>query len=134
MTDDHDGDELMTTAEISRVFRVNPKTVLRWRKEGVLQGIKPGGRFRFWRSDVERLLELDEDDGAVLFLLWSNRHNAWYRSHKLGFTSNVDEAGRYTQGQATRIVVESAMCMDRTQVTCMVAAPLAPARAQPRAA
>jgi len=57
-----------------------------------------------------------------MFLLWSNKHQQWWRPHSRGYTPNRAEAGRYTQPHAVHYVVASAMCGIREQVTCMVAA------------
>lgn len=49
--------ELLTPAEVARMFRVDPKTVTRWARAGRLPCIKTlGGHRRFRRSDVERAL------------------------------------------------------------------------------
>lgn len=45
--------ELMTPAEVAKVFRVDPKTVTRWANKGKLPFIKTlGGHRRFARADV----------------------------------------------------------------------------------
>ena len=47
---------LLTPAEVAARFRVDPKTVTRWAKDGRLPCIRTlGGHRRFWRSDVDRL-------------------------------------------------------------------------------
>lgn len=49
---------LMTPGEVAAKFRVNPKTVTRWAKEGRLSSIKtPGGHRRFFEEEVRDLLE-----------------------------------------------------------------------------
>jgi len=51
-----DNDPLMTSAEVSALFRVNPTTVTRWALAERLPSIRtPGGRLRFRRSVVEAL-------------------------------------------------------------------------------
>jgi hypothetical protein len=60
---------------------------------------------------------------GIAYLLWSINHNAYWRPNSAGYTHNVDEAGRYSEAEATRKVIASAQCGIRTQVTCMVAAP-----------
>jgi len=53
-----DGDELLTPAEVARLFRVNPKTVTRWARAGKIQAIRTlGGHRRFRASDVRSFLE-----------------------------------------------------------------------------
>lgn len=51
-------DELLTPAEVARLFRVNPKTVTRWARAGKIQAIRTlGGHRRFRSSDIRRFLE-----------------------------------------------------------------------------
>ena len=48
--------EFMTPAEVAKVFRVDPKTIARWAKEGKIASARtPGGHRRFRRDDVLRL-------------------------------------------------------------------------------
>lgn len=53
---------LMTPAEVAAAFRVDPKTVTRWANRGLLPCIRTiGGRHRrYWRSDVEAMLNRTE--------------------------------------------------------------------------
>lgn len=54
--DDSD-DELLTPAEVAKMFGVDPKTVTRWAKAGKLSAIRTlGGHRRYRASDVRRLL------------------------------------------------------------------------------
>ena len=49
--------DLMTPAEVARAFQVDPKTVTRWADSRKLTSCRtPGGHRRFWRSEVEALL------------------------------------------------------------------------------
>ena len=52
-------DELMTTAEVARAFRVDPKTVGTWAKAGRLGEVfrTPGGHNRYRRAEVEKRLQ-----------------------------------------------------------------------------
>lgn len=59
----------------------------------------------------------------IVYLLWSNKHNAWWRSGGWGYTDRVEEAGRFSEDQATRSIVQSAQSGNLAAVTCMVAAP-----------
>jgi len=50
-------DRLLTSAEVAAIFRVNPKTVIRWEKSGRLESIHtPGGKPRFSEKQVLELL------------------------------------------------------------------------------
>jgi hypothetical protein len=60
---------------------------------------------------------------VIHYLLWSNKHTAWWRPDGRGYTDDIAQAGAYTQEQAVRHVVQSSYCQDRNQVTLMVAAP-----------
>jgi excisionase family DNA binding protein len=55
-------DELLTPAEVGRIFRVNPKTVTRWAIAGKITAVRtPGGHRRFYRSEIRRAIELSID-------------------------------------------------------------------------
>jgi len=59
-------DELLTPAEVGRMFRVDPKTVTRWAVAGRLRSIKtPGGHRRFVANEVRALLELADTPEPV---------------------------------------------------------------------
>jgi excisionase family DNA binding protein len=68
MSDDLiDGDdELMTTAEVAALFRVDRRTPSKWAQAGRIRSIRtPGGKVRrYRRSDIEKLLREDETDGT----------------------------------------------------------------------
>ena len=54
-------DPLLTSGEVARIMKVDPKTVSRWAADGKLVGTRtPGGHRRFRTSEIRRLLE----DGA----------------------------------------------------------------------
>lgn len=50
--------DLLTPTEVARIFRVDPKTVTRWNRDGRLVAIRTlGGHRRFRWADVKALLE-----------------------------------------------------------------------------
>jgi excisionase family DNA binding protein len=52
-----DDEELMTPKEAGGLFRVDPKTTVRWAKRGKLRYIRTlGGHHRFYASQVRALL------------------------------------------------------------------------------
>ena len=59
----------------------------------------------------------------IVYLLWSNKHQAWWRPSDRGYTEDIDEAGLYSRIEAIERVARSADCGILAQVTCMVAAP-----------
>lgn len=49
--------ELLTPEEVSRLFRVDPRTVARWAKQRKLRAIRTlGGHRRFFAAEVNALL------------------------------------------------------------------------------
>ena len=62
MTDNHQGntlvpETLLTTSEVSALFRVDSKTVVRWVLTGNLDAIRtPGGQYRFREAYIGSLL------------------------------------------------------------------------------
>ncbi|MBB2987873.1 BldC family transcriptional regulator [Terracoccus luteus] len=52
-----DAPRLLTPGEVARIFRVDPKTVSRWAKEGRLTELRTlGGHRRFYDHEVRALL------------------------------------------------------------------------------
>jgi excisionase family DNA binding protein len=52
-----DAETLMTPGEVAAAFRVDPKTVTRWAKDGKLGSIRtPGGHRRYRAAEVRALL------------------------------------------------------------------------------
>ncbi|GAA0979099.1 hypothetical protein GCM10009551_018430 [Nocardiopsis tropica] len=50
-------DALLTPAEVARLFRVDPKTVTRWEKDGRLASVKTlGGHRRYPQTQINTLL------------------------------------------------------------------------------
>ena len=40
----------------------------------------------------------------MMYLIWSNEHNGWWRPKQCGYTNHRELAGRYTLEEATEIV------------------------------
>lgn len=58
MTVTTEDEELLTPAEVAKLFRVDPKTVTRWAKSGKLSSIRTlGGHRRYRASEVRGLLD-----------------------------------------------------------------------------
>ncbi len=56
MEDKKTSKELLTPAEVAEIFRVSPKTVSRWAKEGKISSVTTlGGHRRFYSEEVSRL-------------------------------------------------------------------------------
>lgn len=52
-----------TPGEVARLFRVDPKTVTRWAKDGKLSAITtPGGHRRFRWSAIQAFLAAGDDE------------------------------------------------------------------------
>ena len=52
-----DAEPLLTPAEVAALFRVDPKTVTRWAKQGKLTSIRTlGGHRRYKETEVRALL------------------------------------------------------------------------------
>lgn len=50
-------DALLTPSEVAKLFRVDPKTVTRWAKAGLLPSIRTlGGHRRYRKSVIDALL------------------------------------------------------------------------------
>jgi excisionase family DNA binding protein len=53
-----DDDELLTPGEVALIFKVDPKTVGRWARSGLVPSVfTPGGHCRFRRSVITELLD-----------------------------------------------------------------------------
>lgn len=53
--------EFLTPAEVAQIFRVDPKTVTRWAKQGKLASVRTvGGHRRYRRAEVMALLDGSE--------------------------------------------------------------------------
>ncbi len=54
-------EQLLTPAEVARMFRVSPKTVTRWSRAGKIRAVRTlGGHRRFYRAEIERAIEAGE--------------------------------------------------------------------------
>lgn len=60
-----DDDPLLTPSEVAALFRVDPKTVTRWAKEGKLEHVRTlGGHRRYRERQVRKLLQVVVGEGA----------------------------------------------------------------------
>jgi len=54
---------LLSAQQVKEIFGIHRNTLLKWEKEGLLRPVKtPGGRRRYRRRDIERLLGICEED------------------------------------------------------------------------
>jgi excisionase family DNA binding protein len=61
MSDSDTATDLLTPAEVGRLFRVSPKTVTRWARTGRISALKTmGGHRRFRRAEIEAVLRDSE--------------------------------------------------------------------------
>ncbi|MCW2878002.1 MAG: hypothetical protein JWQ95_2102, partial [Sphaerisporangium sp.] len=57
--------DILTPAEVGRIFRVDPKTVTRWAKAGKLTWFRTlGNQRRYYKSEVDTLLN-GQDHGVT---------------------------------------------------------------------
>lgn len=60
----------------------------------------------------------------IVYHLWSNKHQMWWRADDRGYSADQAEAGEYTEAEAIERVLRSADCGKLSGVTSMVAAPV----------
>jgi len=53
-----------TPEEVAGILKVNPKTVLRWIREGKLKAVKAGRLWRVREEDLEAFLSPEEEAGG----------------------------------------------------------------------
>jgi excisionase family DNA binding protein len=62
--EDNGEPKLLTTAEVAKIFRVAPSTVVGWTKKGLLPYTRtPSGRLRIYRYGIEHVMRLEHRDG-----------------------------------------------------------------------
>ncbi|GAA0988601.1 hypothetical protein GCM10009551_043900 [Nocardiopsis tropica] len=60
-------DDLLTPGEVARLFRVDPKTVTRWEKNGRLASVKTlGGHRRYPRAQITHVLHAGTGSSEVV--------------------------------------------------------------------
>jgi hypothetical protein len=47
------------------------------------------------------------DSNEEIYLIWSNEHRAWWKPGRMGYTTGLRGAGRYTRQQAIAICREA---------------------------
>jgi len=61
-------EKMMTCAEVAEKLNVNPQTVRRWARDGVLACSRPinrgSGRYHFKKEDVEKYINRSRVDSA----------------------------------------------------------------------
>lgn len=58
-------DRLMSSGDVAKMFRVDPKTVTRWAKQGKIKSVKtPGGHRRYFESDIMSLFKQSENTSS----------------------------------------------------------------------
>jgi len=64
---------LLSAQQVKEVFGIHRNTLLKWEKEGLLRPVKtPGGRRRYRKRDIERLLGIcEENDGKADVILYA---------------------------------------------------------------
>jgi hypothetical protein len=60
------------------------------------------------------------NDEGPPYLLWSNKHQKWWKPGGFGYTTSREEAGRFDREGAVHFVVQSADHGKVDSVTCMV--------------
>jgi len=60
---------------------------------------------------------------GLVYLMWSNKYGQWWLHNAWGYTQDIDKAGRFTEAEATKYTMQSALSGDRTKVSYPVAAP-----------
>lgn len=56
--------QLLTPSEVAKIFRVDPKTVSRWAKAGLIHSIRtPGGHHRFYLHEIRAFFNRSADHG-----------------------------------------------------------------------
>lgn len=44
----------------------------------------------------------------IIYLIWSNKHDAWWKPDERGYTTDQTNAGRYAARDAQRIAIQAA--------------------------
>lgn len=59
----NEAEPLLKPSEVAALFRVDPKTVTRWAREGRLAAIRTaGGHRRYRESDIKKMMRPEEPD------------------------------------------------------------------------
>lgn len=60
-------EDLLTPGEVAHLLRVDPETVLRWKKDGKLSSVRtPGGHRRYPKGRISELLDAEPATGEVV--------------------------------------------------------------------
>ncbi|MCE5321308.1 MAG: helix-turn-helix domain-containing protein [Bacteroidales bacterium] len=53
---ENSSDTLFTTEQVCKILSVDPSTLWRWNKRGYLTSVRVGGLNRYFKSDIDRIL------------------------------------------------------------------------------
>lgn len=56
----------------------------------------------------------------LLYKLWSNEHQAWWRPRAMGYTEDPEEAGLYTEADAVHHALQGALHGDKRKADVIV--------------
>lgn len=59
----------------------------------------------------------------LTYVLWSNEHQMWHKPGGWGYTPEINEAARFTEGQALDVIVKSAHSGLVAKAEVMIVAP-----------
>lgn len=97
---------LLTPGEVAKAFRVDPKTVTRWAKSGILSSFRtPGGHRRFPETEVtallggERIPLLTPSEVASIFRVDSTTVTRWATVGKLNSWRTLGGHHRFSESE-----------------------------------
>jgi hypothetical protein len=61
-----------------------------------------------------------KNNKSLYYFIWSLEHGQWWKSHKVGYTENIKEAGLYTFDEALQIVASANIAENNVPNEAMV--------------